>query len=116
MTGGGVRGFTVIELLVALVVFAALAGALAQTLVRAQRVRASSALWLRATALAEERLERLRAGDRSEDAAPIGPFTRAWRAEPAAAAPGLERRDVEVTWEDHGPRRFVLSALARTAP
>ena len=43
------------------------AAALAQTLVVAQQARASSARWLRATQLAEERLERLRAGDRSDD-------------------------------------------------
>lgn len=116
MMARNARGFTMIELLVALVIFAGLAAALAQSLIHAQRVRAGSALWLRATQLAEERLERLRAGDRSEDAAPIGRFTRAWRAEPAPGAPGLERRDVEVTWEEHGTQRFVLSALARTAP
>ena len=112
----GARGFTLIELLVALAIFASLTAALAQTLIHSQQVRASSALWLRATQLAEERLERLRAGDRSEDAAPIDRFTRTWHAEPAAGAPGLERRDVEVTWEDRGLQRFVLSALARNAP
>jgi prepilin-type N-terminal cleavage/methylation domain-containing protein len=112
----GRRGFTVIELLVAVAIFAALAAGLAQTLVHAQQIRATSARWMRATQLAEERLERLRAGDRSEDAAPIGEFTRTWRAEPAAGPPGLERIDVEVVWEDRGPQRFVLSALARSAP
>lgn len=109
-------GFTLIELLVAVLIFAAIATGLAQTLVQAQQARASSARWLRATQLAEERLERLRAGERSDDAAPLGEFTRTWRAEASAAAPGLERLDVEVVWEDRGPRRFVLSALARTAP
>jgi prepilin-type N-terminal cleavage/methylation domain-containing protein len=108
------RGFTLIELLVAVAIFGTLAAALAQTLLHTQRARAGSALWLRATQLAEERLERLRAGDRSADA-PIGPFTRTWHVEPAAGAAGLERRDVEVAWEDHGPQRFVLSALARSA-
>jgi prepilin-type N-terminal cleavage/methylation domain-containing protein len=109
----GKGGFTVIEVLVAVAIFTVLATALAQTLVHSQHARASSARWLRATQLAEERLERLRAGDRSEDAAPIGAFTRAWRVVPADQA-GLERVDVEVTWEDHGPQRFVLSALTKT--
>ena len=115
MTRYRTDGFTVIELLVAVTIFATLAAALAQTLIAAQQARASSALWLRATQLAEERLERLRAGDRSQDGAPIERFTRTWHAEPAGL-PGLERRDVEVTWDDHGVQRFTLSALVRSAP
>ena len=110
------RGFTLVELLVAVAIFTVLAAGLAQTLVHAQQIRASSARWMRATQLAEERLERLRAGDRGEDAAPIGEFTRTWRAQPATDAPGLERLDVEVAWEDRGLQRFVLSALARPRP
>jgi len=115
MVRGG-AGFTVIELLVAVVIFAVLATGLAHTLAQAQQARASSARWLRATQLAEERLERLRAGERSDDAARLGEFTRTWRSEPSAVAPGLERLDVEVVWEDRGEQRFVLTALARTAP
>ena len=109
----GARGFTLIELLVAVAIFTTVAASLAQTLVHSQQARASSARWMRATQLAEERLERLRAGDRSEDAAPIDEFTRRWRVA-AAGQLGLERFDVEVVWEDRGPQRFVLSALART--
>jgi prepilin-type N-terminal cleavage/methylation domain-containing protein len=110
------RGFTVVELLVAALIFAMLATALADTLIRAQRGGITSARWLRATQLAEERLERLRAGERSDDAAPIGEFTRSWRSAPALDVPGLERLDVTVEWQDGGTQRFVLSALARTAP
>lgn len=110
----GARGFTLIELLVAVAIFTIVAASLAQTLVHSQQARASSARWMRATQLAEERLERLRADDRSEDAAPIDEFTRRWRVDAAAGQPGLERFDVEVLWEDRGPQRFVLSALART--
>jgi prepilin-type N-terminal cleavage/methylation domain-containing protein len=112
---GDTRGFTAIELLVAVAIFATLSAGLAQTLVHAQQARTSSASWMRATQLAEERLERLRAGDRSDDAAPLGAFMRTWHAEPVAGAPALERIDIAVTWEDRGPQRFVLSALARTA-
>jgi prepilin-type N-terminal cleavage/methylation domain-containing protein len=109
------RGFTLIELLVAVLIFTMLAAGLADTLVRAQQARASSARWLRATQLADERLERLRAGDRGADEEALGEFTRSWHAEPAAEAPGLERLDVAVEWEDRGPQRFFLSALVRTA-
>ena len=64
-------GFTLIELLVAVALFGLVAAGLAQTVIAAQQARAGSARWLHATALAEERLERLRAGDRSEDATPV---------------------------------------------
>ena len=107
------RGFTLVEVLVALLLFAVVAAALAQTLVGAQQARASSARWQRATGLAEERLERLRAGDRSEDGGPIGAFTRAWRAGAVSGVPDLERVDVTVDWDDRGPQRLTLTALLR---
>jgi prepilin-type N-terminal cleavage/methylation domain-containing protein len=110
----GARGFTLIEVMVALCLFALGAAALAETLVVAQRVRASSARWQRAVALAEERLERLRAGDRSDDAAPIGEFTRSWHREPFDGAPGVDRLEVSVVWEDRGQQRFTLDALQRS--
>ncbi|MDX2166982.1 MAG: prepilin-type N-terminal cleavage/methylation domain-containing protein [Deltaproteobacteria bacterium] len=105
------KGFTLIEVLVALVLFALGAAALAETLVVAQRQRVSSGRWLRAVELAEERLELVRAGERGTDGAPLGEFTRSWHA--AAVAAGLERVDVTVTWEDRGPQSFALSALRR---
>jgi prepilin-type N-terminal cleavage/methylation domain-containing protein len=53
------RGFTLIELLVAVLIFTMLAAGLADTLgARPSRPAASSARWLRATQLADERLER----------------------------------------------------------
>ena len=110
------RGVTLIELLVAVLIFALAATAVAQTLVTAQQARASSERWLRATQLAEERLERLRSGDRGDDGGPIGRFTRSWRTLSAPVAGRLERLDVTVAWEDRGAQRFVLSALRRTAP
>jgi len=110
---GDRRGFTLIEVMVAMCLFALGAAALAETLVVAQRVRASSARWSRATTLAEERLERLRAGDRSDDPAPIGEFTRSWHSEPFTGGPGLDRIDVNVDWEDRGRQRLTLTALLR---
>ena len=109
----GRRGFTLIEVMIAMCLFAIGAAALAETLVVAQRVRASSARWGYAVGLAEERLERLRAGDRSDDPAPIGEFTRAWRSEPFAEGADVERVDVTVDWEDRGRQRFTLTALLR---
>lgn len=106
------RGFSLIELLVAVAIFGVLAAALAHSVIAAQQARASTARWMRATQLAEERWERLRAGDRSEDG-PVGEFRRAWSAAASDIDPSLERCDVSVSWEDRGPRRFVLSGLVR---
>ncbi len=106
-------GFTLIEVVVALLLFAVGAAALAETLVVAQRVRASSGRWLRAVELAEERLELLRAGQTDADSAPLGEFTRSWNRAGVGAAPNLERIDVVGTWEDRGPQLLELSALRR---
>ncbi len=111
------RGFTLVELLIAVSLFGIVAAALAQTVVRAEEVRASSARWLHATALAEERLERVRGGDRSPDPeTTIGEYTRTWHAAPVPDLPGVEQIDVVVSWADRGIQRFTLSALARAAP
>jgi prepilin-type N-terminal cleavage/methylation domain-containing protein len=107
------RGFSLIEVMVALCVFALGATALAETLMIAQRTRASSARWLQAVTLAEERLEHLRGGDRSEDGAPLGEFTRSWRSETVDGTADLERVDVMVDWTDRGVRRLTLTTLAR---
>jgi type II secretory pathway pseudopilin PulG len=107
---------TLIELLVAVLIFAMAAAAVAQTLITAQQARASSERWLRATQLAEERLERLRSGARDDEGAPSGLFTRRWQARAAPMGGALEQLDVTVTWEDRGTQRLVLSALRRTAP
>ncbi len=108
------RGITIIELLVAALIFSTVAAALAQTLVIAQRARYGSALWMEATQLAVERLERLRAGDRSRDTVPIGVFTRTWQSAGVAGYPNLERIDVTVAWENRGAQQFTLSALLRS--
>lgn len=111
-----VAGFTLIEVVVACCLFAIGAAALAETLVIAQRVRASSARWLHALALAEERLERLRAGERSEDGTAIGPYTRTWHATASAHDPALEEIEVQVEWDDRGRQRLTLTTLQRRRP
>lgn len=108
---GSQNGVTLIEVLVAIVLFAFVATALAQVLVAAQHARRSSANWMQATQLAAERLERLRAGDRSTDPGPIGIFTRSWRSAVVSERLRLQRLDVTVTWADGEVRTFTLSAL-----
>ena len=106
-------GNTLVEVLVAVLIFSTVAAALAQTLIAAEQSRRTSARWMRATQLAEERLERLRAGDRGHDAGPIGVFTRSWRSQEVPGYPRLERVDVTVIWTDRKPQEFTLSALMR---
>ena len=107
------RGFTIVELLVAVLIFSMVAAALAQNLIVAEHARRTSARWMQATQLAEERLERLRAGDRGHDAGPIGMFTRVWQARKVPGYARLERVEVTIAWEDRGPQEFTLTALIR---
>ena len=102
-----------VELMVAVFIFSLVAAGLAQALIAAQRARHSSGLWMSATELAMERLERLRAGEHGADGDPIGVFSRSWQARSVPGYPGLERVDVTVVWEDGGRREFTLSALQR---
>jgi prepilin-type N-terminal cleavage/methylation domain-containing protein len=106
-------GFTVIELLVALVIFALVATAAAQTLSTAHRARGDAANLMRATQLAAERLERIRAGDRGDDEEPLGIFERSWQSRIADPALGLERVDVRVAWHAARRQELTLSMLMR---
>jgi hypothetical protein len=68
---------------------------------------------MRATQLAAERLERVRAGERGLDMSPLGMFERTWRSEPASDALDLDRVDVTVSWREAGPRAVTLTCLMR---
>lgn len=108
-----VAGFTLIEVVVAMLLFAVGAAALAQTLAIAQHTRASSARWVHALALAEQRLERWHAGERGEDVARVGEFTLRAQREPFGDAARLERVAITVEWQDRGPQRLALTGLLR---
>ena len=113
---GGNVGFALIEILVATLIFSIVALGLVRTIVSAQEARRTSEKSMRATQLAEELMERLRAGERSGVAEVIGPFTRSWRAQAVPWNPALSRIDVTVTWIDRRPQLFTLSALMRGNP
>jgi len=106
-------GFTLIEIAVAMLIFAVGAAALAQTIVLAQQLRAKNNRWLHALELAEQRLERLRGGERSEAVETLGEFTRQARIAPQADLAALERLEVTVAWEDRGAQQLVLATLHR---
>ncbi len=106
-------GFTLIEVVVAMLLFAIGAAALAQTLVIAQRTRASSARGLQALALAEQRLERWHAGERDEEAVQVGPFTLRARGAAFDGVADLEHVAITVEWHDRGPQHLALAGLLR---
>jgi Tfp pilus assembly protein PilV len=109
------RGATIIEILVATVIFAAVATGAAQALAVAERARQTSELAMRAAQLAGEGLERLRCGARGVNGERIGAFTRGWTSQVVDPLLGIERLDVNVSWQDGGERTLTLSSLARTA-
>ena len=104
-------GLTLIELLLAICVGGIVALALTQQVLVAHRARRTGTRWMRATQLAAERLERLRAGDREADDILSAGFTVSWQASAASGYPDLERVAVTVVWEDQGEKRFTIAAL-----
>lgn len=112
-SGGDKQGFTLIEVLMAVLLLSTIALALTRTLISSQRARAASERWLQATQLAAEGIEQLRTGQ------PLGPihipgdFDRAAQVTPWSGHDGLVRLDVTVSWDDGEPHRFQLSTLAR---
>lgn len=107
------RGFALMETMVAMLIFSIVATGLAQTIVSAQEARRTSAYWMRATQLAEEAMERVRAGEQNAGPEEIDRFTRSWRAQAFPGVPGLTQVEVTVSWTDRRPRQFVLSSLMR---
>ena len=101
------RGFTLIEALVALLLLSFTALALGQCLLAAHRAQRLSGAWMQAVALAEEALERSRldAGSGSDRR---GIYLRRWSSSNAAAR--LRRIEVVVEW---GHEEFRLASLVR---
>jgi len=99
------RGFTLIEAMVALVLLSFTAVALTECLLTAQRLQRESGRWMRAAALAEEALERARAGTAS-GSDEVGSFRRHWTT--AAAGARLRRIDADVRWDEHLLRLSTL--------
>jgi prepilin-type N-terminal cleavage/methylation domain-containing protein len=109
-------GESLIEVLIALLIFSIVATGLAQTLMVALRARRTSGYWMEATQLAVERVEQARSGDRGQDSETLGMFQRGLRLQPGLASLRLERIDVTVEWQDDGPKAFTLSLLQRPFP
>jgi prepilin-type N-terminal cleavage/methylation domain-containing protein len=107
------RGFTLLETLVAVGVLSVIGLAVTQTCVQAQRVRRLSADHMRATLLAAQALEQVRAG---HGARPLANSNGTVRAATVSAWNGrkdLQHVEVTVTWNDGVERSLRLSTLMR---
>jgi prepilin-type N-terminal cleavage/methylation domain-containing protein len=105
-------GFTLVEVLIAMVLLSTCALGLARGLVGAQRAQETSDRWMTAVLLAGEGIEQLRAGQTVAAAPPASGFQRSGTVAPGAPV-GLDRLEVTVTWVDPAPRRFQIVTLAR---
>jgi prepilin-type N-terminal cleavage/methylation domain-containing protein len=103
------RAFTLVEVLVALLLFSLVAIGLADGLIRAQQWQSESGRWMRATALADEALERARAGA-PDGADTIGPFRRRWSSSPDD---GVRRLEAVVAWDVPAARELRMSTRVR---
>jgi prepilin-type N-terminal cleavage/methylation domain-containing protein len=107
------RGYSLIEFLIALALFGFVAAAIGQMIVVTQRARQVSENWMRATQLAADRIEAVRAGVAVDGHPYEGIFQRETTLAGVAGHPGLKRLDVTVSWTDTEPHRFTLSTLVR---
>lgn len=110
---GKAYGFTLIEVLVAVLLLSMMALALSRTLIASQRARTSSERWTQAAQLAAEGIEQLRTGEAVGPVGIPGDFGR--RAEVAAwnGHDNLVQLTVTVSWNDGTAHDFQLSTLAR---
>jgi len=108
------RGFTLVEMMIALVLFGVGLMALAQALPSGLSVRDRARRMTVATNLAQEEMERLRGlpfahadlagGTHTDPQSPIdGAYRRMWTVQDATPAPNMKRVTVEVSFPTAGP-------------
>ena len=105
------HGYSLIEVLVAMAVFAIASLGLAAGVTTVIRAGAISQHVTQATILAQEKLEEFRAAFeplRDGEDAPRPGYTRSWRVTPDSPEPGVTRIDVAVSWFVEGPRSVDL--------
>jgi prepilin-type N-terminal cleavage/methylation domain-containing protein len=108
---GRQRGFTLIEVLMAVVLLSTMALALTRTLIASQRARAVSERWMQATQLAAEGIEQLRAGQPVGPIRILGDFDRRGEVTPWMGNDRLVRLAVTVSWNDGEAHDFQLTTL-----
>jgi Tfp pilus assembly protein PilV len=106
-------GFGLVEVIVATLVLGMIALGVTHTLLVSQATRRAASVWLRAGQLAQQRMERIRAGATPDQIITDSGFIVASSSASVGAVEGLVRIEVTVTWDSPSPGRFVLSALMR---
>ena len=106
-------GFSLVEVLVALLIFALVATGLAQTLVATYTARRTAQLRMDANQLAVAEAERIRTGQPATAMTSDGPFAYDSGIEPVAPYDDLRRLRVTVQWVDRQPRQLELLTLMR---
>ena len=117
-----IAGFTLIEILVAMAVFAIASLGLAIGVTSVIRANQRSYLASIATNLAQDKLEELKArpasvGTCMTDCETPKPktdgveFTRTWEVWPATPTTGVKRIDVTVQWTDHTTHNVAISSV-----
>ncbi len=118
-----IAGFTLIEILVAMVVFAIASLGLAMGVTSVMRSNQRSYLASIATNLAQDKLEELKAmspvnviscnSNCDNNSVPTTDgveFTRTWNVVDNSPVTGVKQIDVTVQWEDHTTHNFTISS------
>ena len=108
------RGYSLIEVLVAMTVFAIASLGLAAGVTTVIRAGSVSEHVTQATILAQEKLEEFRAVFeplRDGEDSPRPGYTRSWRVTPDSPENGVTRIDVTVAWFAEGPRSVELVTI-----
>jgi prepilin-type N-terminal cleavage/methylation domain-containing protein len=106
-------GFSLVEMMVATLLLSAVALAVTQTLISALQARARNELQMRATELAAEGIEQLRAGHTLPPLAANTGFERSAAVTEWSGHAGVQRIEVTIAWNDGERRTFQLTTLVR---
>jgi prepilin-type N-terminal cleavage/methylation domain-containing protein len=107
------RGFTLIEVMIALTLLSVVALSLSTILISTGRTLTASGKRMQATQLAAEAMEQLRAGQTPEGAHLPEGFERSAQATDLDGQAGLRRLEVTVSWNDGAAHKLRLVSLAR---
>ena len=106
-------GFSLVEAMVATLLLSSVALAVTQTLISALQTRARNEQWMRATELATEGIEQLRAGHTLAPLAASVGFERSSAVMEWNGYAGVQRIDVTISWNDGERRTLRLTTLVR---
>lgn len=114
MPAVGNTGSSLLEVLVAMAIFAIVSVALTSSITSSIRISHASERLTQATVFAHDILETLSARPAARVSGtdtPQSGFTRTWTAAPDVPQPGVTQIDVTVSWTDYHPRVITLSTV-----